>query len=160
DGGHEFIELAGTPGANLGSLYLAVVDGNVGGTEGRTSLVIDLGQYSLGSSGMAIIQAQDTFDFRVPDGVTQIKTPLLNIENLSNDTATFLLISSPLTNLATGTIDYDWDNEGSLELPGGVTIIDSIANKDNGTLDQTYGPAANRIDANSNPNIYVPDAIS
>jgi hypothetical protein len=160
DGGHEFIELAGTPGASLGSLYFAVVDGNVGGTEGRSQLVIDLGPYTLGSSGFAIIQAQDTFDFRVPDGVTQIKTPLLNTENLTNDTATFFLLSSPLTNLATSTIDYDWDNDGSLELPTGVVTIDSIANKDNGVLDQTYGPAANRIDANSNPNLYVPDAIS
>ena len=152
DGGHEFIELSGTPGANLGSLYLAVVDGNVGGTEGRTTLVIDLGPYSLGSSGLAIIQAQDTFDFRVPDGVTQIKTPLLNTENLTNDTATFFLLASPMTNLATSTIDYDWDNDGSLELPTGIVTIDSIANKDNGVLDQTYGPAANRIDSNSNPN--------
>jgi hypothetical protein len=160
DGGHEFIELSGTPGANLGSLYLAVVDGNVGGTEGRTTLVIDLGSYSLGSSGLAIIQAQDTFDFRVPAGVTQIKTPLLNTENLTNDTATFFLLASPLTNLATSTIDYDWDNDGSLELPTGIVTIDSIANKDNGVLDQTYGPAANRIDSNSNPNLYVPDAIS
>src|SRR5262249_18071972 len=50
DGGHEFVELSGTPGAGMGSLYLYVVDGNVGPTEGETSMVIDLGTYSNGSS--------------------------------------------------------------------------------------------------------------
>jgi Calx-beta domain len=160
DGGHEFVELAGAPNATMGSLYLAVVDGNVGGTEGQSTLVVDLGSYANGSTGFSIVQAQNTFDFRVPDGVTQVKTPLLDVENLSNDTSSFFLLYSPTSSLATGIVDYDWDNDGSLELPAGVVVVDSIANKDNGLLDQTYGPAANRIDANSNPNLYVPDAIS
>jgi hypothetical protein len=160
DGGHEFVELAGTPNIGMGSLYLYVVDGNVGPTEGESQLVIDLGSYSNGSTGFSLIKAQNTFDFRVPSGTTDIGTPLLDIENLSNDTATFFLLYSPNTSLATGIIDYDWDNDGSLELPPGVVTIDSIANKDNGATDQTYGPAANVINSLSNPNLYVPDAIS
>src|SRR5262245_45316487 len=141
-------------------LYLYVDDGNVCPTKGETQLVIDLGAYSNGSSGLSLIKAQNTFDFTVPSGVTQIGTPALDIENLTNDTATFMLLYSPNTSLATGIFDFDWDNDGSLELPAGVVTIDSIANKDNGVTDQTYGPAANVINSNSNPNLYVPDAIS
>jgi hypothetical protein len=47
-----------------------------------------------------------------------------------------------------------------LELPAGVEIVDLISIQDNGVDDQTYGGAGTTIVSNSNPNLYVPDAIS
>src|SRR5262249_36964790 len=48
DGGHEYVELAGTPGAGMGSLYLAVVTGAPGVPAGASTYMIDLGAYANG----------------------------------------------------------------------------------------------------------------
>jgi hypothetical protein len=163
DGGHEFVELAGTPGAGMGSLYFVVVTGAPGVPAGASTYAIDLGAYSNGSSGMSLIRAQNTWDFSVTPGVTQITTPLLDIENLSNDTASYLLLYSPNSNLPTGSIDLDWNNDGTLDLPAGVVIVDSLGDRVN-TGELTYGPAANTITTaltnETAPNKYAPDAVS
>jgi hypothetical protein len=163
DGGHEYIELAGTQGAGMGSLYFAVITGAPGAAAGASSYMIDLGAYSNGASGMSLIRAQNTWDFSVTSGVTQITTPLLDIENLSNDTASYLLLYSPNSNLPTGSIDFDWNNDGTLDLPAGVVIVDSLGDRVN-TGELTYGPAANTITTaltnETAPNKYAPDAVS
>lgn len=160
DDKHEFIELTGTPGAGLGSLYFAIFGGDVGEAEGSTDLLVDLGPYLNGANGQTLVTALNDFGFRVPTGATQVLRSELNGEIVSNDTATYALLYSPNASLLTGAYDYDWDNDGSLELPSGVVIVDSIANKDNGTTDQTYGPASNVINSLLNPNQYVADAVS
>ena len=160
DGGHEFIELSGTAGIGMGSLYVMILSGDVGPTEGTSDLVVDLGSFLNGANGHTLITAQNTFDFNVPAGATQIGRPELDFEIVSNDTATYALLYSPSASLLTGSYDYDWDNDGSHELPAGVVFVDSVANKDNGAEDQTYGPAANIINSSNNPDDYVADAIS
>jgi hypothetical protein len=160
DGKHEFAELTGTVGAGLGSLYLAILGGDVGEGEGSTDLVVDLGPYLNGTNGTTLVTALNDWGFRVPGGTTQIARPELDTEIVSNDTATYALLYSPSSSLLTGRFDYDWDNDGSLELPTGVVFVDSVANKDNGALDQTYGPASNIILSSSHSNLFVADAIS
>jgi len=160
DGGHEFAELAGLANSGLGSLYLAVIDGDVGPGEGSADLMIDLGPYLNGSAGFSLVSAANTFDFNIPTGATQIPRPELDFENIDNDSATYALLYSPNSSLATGVFDYDWDNDGVLELPAGVVFIDSLAIQDNGATDRSYGPVGNTIESNSNPNLYVPDAAS
>jgi hypothetical protein len=160
DSGQEFAEFAGTPGAGLGSLYFVVINGDVGEGEGSTDLVVDLGSYVNGSNGTTVVTALDNWGFDVHSGTTQIGRPELNNEIIANDTATYALVYSPTTPLHVGAFDYDWDNDGSLELPAGAVIVDSVGNKDNGALDQTYGPASNVINSAAHPNIFVADGIS
>ena len=60
--------------------------------------------------------------------------------------------SAPLTTIGTTT--------ARSILPTGAVIVDSVGNKDNGALDQTYGPAANVINSQLHPNLFVADGIS
>ncbi|MDA0657448.1 MAG: DNRLRE domain-containing protein [Planctomycetota bacterium] len=160
DDKHEFLELTGTPGAGLGSLYVAIFGGDIGEGEGSTDLVVDLGTFLNGANGHTVVTALNDFGFQVPAGATRVPRLELDTEIVSNDTATYALLYSPNATLLTGAYDYDWDNDGSLELPTGVVIVDSVAVKDNGLTDQTYGPAANVINSALNPNLYVADAVS
>ena len=69
-----------------------------------------------------------------------------------------MLIYSPLTRIATSEFDYDWDNDGALDLPLGAQIVDSIGVRVLGALDQLYGPATNVASFDvSDPDV---DAIS
>ena len=160
DSGHEFVEFSGTAGAGLGSLYFIIINGDVGEGEGSTDLVVDLGSYANGANGTTIVTALDNWGFHVHSGTTQIGRAELDAEIVANDTATYALVFSPQTRLHVGNFDYDWDNDGSLDLPTGAVIVDSVGNKDNGALDFTYGPPSNVIQSQLHPNLFVADAIS
>lgn len=160
DSGVEYAELVGTAGAGLGSLYFVVINGDVGEGEGSTDLVVDLGAFANGANGTTIITALNNWGFAVHSGTTQIALAALDSEIIANDTATYALVYSPLSRLHVGAFDYDWDNDGSLDLPVGAVIVDSVGNKDNGALDQTYGPAANVVLSAAHPNLFVADGIS
>ncbi len=167
DGGSEFAELAGTAGSAMGSLYFVAIDGDSGQFEGVGDLVVDLGAFQNGSSGYTVIGAANDFDFSVPSDTTKVNVAAMNVEALANDSATYALIYSPNTNLALGNFDYDWDNNGTLELPAGAVFIDSVAIKDGGALDRSYFPGSTAL---VNPNdvnafsvgsaVVVHDAIS
>ncbi|MDX1963425.1 MAG: Calx-beta domain-containing protein [Pirellulales bacterium] len=162
DGTHEFAELTGLAGAGLGSLYFVVIDGDVGPAEGSGDLVVDIGTFVNGANGQTVIGAGTNFDFSLPSDATFIGRPELNVEALANDTATYALMFSPSSSLTTTSFDYDWDNDGTLELPAGTVFIDSVTVRDTGASDRAYGPggAGSVIDALLNPNLYVADAIS
>jgi hypothetical protein len=167
DGGSEFAELAGTAGSAMGSLYFVAIDGDSGQFEGVGDLVVDLGAFQNGSSGYTVIGAASNFDFSLPSNTTKVNVAAMNVEALANDSATYALIYSPNTNLALGNFDYDWDNNGTLELPAGAVFIDSVAIKDGGALDRSYFPGSTAL---VNPNdvnafsvgsaVVVHDAIS
>lgn len=151
DGGAEMFELTGTPGVGLGSLYAVVIAGDIGADQGATDLVVDLSSFSNGSNGVTLIGARDTFTWDVPDETTFIGLEELNVEFLGgadNGTSTYALVYSPFTALHTGRFDYDWDNDGGLELPVGATIIDSIGVRDNSANDSTYGGGSNTLQTN------------
>ncbi|MCA9258736.1 MAG: hypothetical protein KDA61_06035, partial [Planctomycetales bacterium] len=151
DGGAELIELTGTPGAGLGSLYAVVVGGDLGEDEGATNLVVDLGAYTNGTNGHTLIGSKNNFVFDVPEGATFIGLEELDVEFIGgndNGTSTYALVYSPLTPLFVGRYDYDWDNDGGLELPAGAVIVDSIAVRDNSSTDSTYGGSSNTITTN------------
>ena len=151
---HEFVEIKGVPGVGMGSLYYVAIEGLIGDREGSAEKVVDLGSFSNGAAaadgnGYTLLtpDAAD-FHFRVPDGVTQIDgLGSIGSENVStaNDSTTYLILFSPNNRLTTTEFDYDWDNDGALELPTGVRIVDSIGVRVFGATDQLYGPATNRI---------------
>ncbi len=164
---YEFVELKGTPGVGMGSLYYVAIEGIVGDREGSAEKVVDLGAYQNGSAasdgnGYTLLtpDAAD-FGFRVPAGTTQV--PDLGSvaqENVSsqNDSTTYLLLYSPFTSLTTTEFDYDWDNDGALELPAGVQIVDTVGVRVLGENDQLYGPSNSIAEfASFDPDV---DAIS
>jgi hypothetical protein len=159
DGRREFAELAGTASSGMGSLYLVVIDGDSGQFEGVGDLVVDLGPYLNGANGISLIGAANNFDYDLPLSATFIASSILNVEAVANDTATYSLVYSPNSNLATGNFDYDWDNNGTLELPTGAVFVDSVTVTDGGASDRSYGPAGNTIATFGSPAV-VSDAIS
>jgi hypothetical protein len=146
---HEFVELTGTAGIGMGSLYYVAIEGLVGDREGTAEKVVDIGSYFNGANGHTVITptAAD-FAFNLPAGATQIdKLDSIGQENVAsqNDSTTYLLLYSPFTVLTETAFDYDWDNDGNLELPLGVQIVDSVSISTAGAEDQLYGPNTNEI---------------
>lgn len=159
DGRHEFAELAGLAGSGMGSLYFVIIDGDAGQAEGVSDVVIDLGPYLNGANGISLIGAANNFDFDLPGAATFIASSILNVEAVANDTATYSLIYSPNSNLATGNFDYDWNNDGTLDLPAGAVFVDSVTVTDGGGTDRAYGPGSNILNVFNNPPV-VADAAS
>ncbi len=159
---HEFVELIGNAGMGMGSLYYVAIEGLVGDREGTAEKVVELGDFFNGSNGLSLLTptAAD-FAFHVPAGTTHIdRLGSIGAENVAsqNDSTTYLLLYSPFTSLTSTPFDYDWDNDGSLELPPGVQIVDSVGVRVFGAEDQLYGPSTNEASFNlSDPDV---DAIS
>lgn len=147
----EFVELKGQAGIGMGSLYYVAVEGLRGDQTGTAEKVVSLGDFSNGSNGHTLLtpDAED-FGFNVPAGATQIGAlGSIDQENVAseNDTTTFMLLYSPSSELTTTKFDYDWDDDGALELPAGVFIVDSLGVlvlNDQGQ-DQVYGPSTNQL---------------
>ena len=157
DNPHEFIELIGTADLGLGGFYVLVLDSDLGPQTGLDDFAVGLGGYRNGASGFTIVTAEDqstnenrgdvpgdgapvdNFGFWVPTTTTRITDAALNGEVIANDSASFVLVYSPLADLPTMGFDFDWDNDGVMELPAGAVIVDSIAINDGGQGDMLYG---------------------
>ncbi|MBM4012615.1 MAG: DNRLRE domain-containing protein, partial [Planctomycetes bacterium] len=157
DNPHEFIELVGTAGLGLGGFYVLVLDSDLGPQTGLDDFAVSLGAFRNGASGFTIVTAEDhatnqnrgdvpgdgapvdNFGFWVPAATTRITDAALNGEVIANDSASFVLIYSPLADLPTMGFDFDWNNDGVLDLPAGAVIVDSIAINDGGAGDVLYG---------------------
>jgi hypothetical protein len=59
-----------------------------------------------------------------------------------------MLLHSPSAVIRQGT-DYDWNTDGTLDLPAGATIIDGVSTTDGGTGDLLYSPANLTIGTNN-----------
>ncbi len=163
---YEFVELKGTPGIGLGSLYYIAIEGLIGDRTGAAEKVVDIGSFSNGAaaadgSGYTLLTTDAAdFGFNVPSGTTQIAgLGSIATENVAsqNDSTTYLVVKSP-TRLTLTEFDYDWNDDGSLDLPAGVEIVDSVGVRVLGAFDQLYGPGSNRVAfAVTDPDV---DAIS
>jgi len=144
----EFIELTGDAGLNLGSMYYIAIEGEAGDTEGLAEKVVDIGAFSNGQNGHTIL-TPDAADFanNVPSGATQIDAlGSIATENVSsaNNTTTFMIVYSPEQRITE--FDYDWNNDGVLELPASAVIVDSIAfDSSSDDTDLTYTPDGSEI---------------
>ena len=50
-----------------------------------------------------------------------------------------MLLYSPSRELTDFAFDWDWDNDGQLELPFGATAVDTLGVRTLGQPDQVYG---------------------
>ena len=138
----EYIELRGPSGASLDGYQVIVVDGD-GGGEGLVDQVVDLGmacndECSLGSNGLAVVKVLNG-GFSVPAATTVIRDPQLAVPGggIENGTMSIVLVAGPVV-LTEGT-DYDPDDDGTLELPAGDTIVDAVGWTDGDGSDIVYG---------------------
>ena len=162
DGPHEFIEIRGTPGGQPRNIYVLVVDGNVSGDPGTSTLVVDLNGATIGSNGLLLIAAPAN-SYSYPASTTTFLDDQLSTLGgaLGNGSVSFFLLSSPEP-IPEGE-DLDGGNNGVLEeLHPDHRLIDAVAWRDGDTNDVLYGgviltqrdgtpDAATRIPGNLTP---------
>ena len=137
----EYIELKGTPGAALTSLYFVAFEGDAIPSGTADYVYAFTAGQTIGSNGLLVITGSAACGTRTyPAATTRIQDPTLDASNgLENGTISFLLINSPNGAIVQGT-DYDVDNSGDLELlPTGATVIDAVGFTDGGADDIVYG---------------------
>jgi len=155
----EYLELIGAGNMGLGSVYVVALESDFGANPltGDAEHVFDLSAFNNGSAGLTVIKAQSG-GHTIPSGVTVFTNNDLNAnttQTLENGASTFLLIFSPQATIARF-IDYDWNNNGTLELPAGAVILDAVGWGSGNVSDLVY-TTANLTQAG---NGAVPDAAT
>ena len=139
----QYIELRGTAGEMLQNVYVVAIDGDEKGDAEKTyedwgyvDYSYSLNGVKVGENGLILIKNPNEYN-----SVADTKTTLVNdakirtydkdkdgaaLEDgvLEHGAVTFMLIQSD-TPIATGA-DLDKDNDGTLELPVGAKILDSV----------------------------------
>jgi hypothetical protein len=140
---HEFVELRGLADMGMGSLYYVAIEGLIGPSVGAFEKIVDLGPYINGSNGLSLLSPQEPgFAYNVNPATTQIEDlGTVADENVSsnNDSTTYVLLWSPSRELPDFAFDFDWDNDGQLELPVGAQLVDTVGVRTVGQPDQVYG---------------------
>lgn len=139
DGGYEYIELRGTPGALIRNAFLVELEGDSTMNPGTVTYVRSLDGLRVGTNGLVVVIASPAF-YDLPPGTAVISEPLFGGPEggLSNGATSFLLVS------ATGTLDSDLDkdDDGKLEsLPPDSDILDAVGWTDGGKNGIVYGGA-------------------
>ncbi len=124
DNPFEFIELRGTPGTTLNNVFLCVFEGD-SASAGNCDLSIPLNDVTIGSNGLIFVGTsigypnipsetyfKDTLLFAIPGGY------------LENGSTTFALVFSTVNIIEDA--DYDFDNDGNLDLPQGAVLLDAV----------------------------------
>lgn len=141
---HQYIELTGTPAGNLTGYYVVVVEGGDGAAAGTADFVVNLGAdcgaaCTFGTNGLLMITK--------PTGHTPGNAATTVVSNADGDygydnpisSATVLLVYSETNPIVVNT-DYDDTNDGTLELPAGATVVDSVGWRTT-AAHQVYSPA-------------------
>jgi hypothetical protein len=159
----EYIELTGTPGADLTGYYFVVFEGeeeeNSGAGSGRADFVINLAPYTFGSNGIMTFVPGDPGVEGLTWEYASIADPDSNIVELSSlmvaggvledSSQTYALVYSPTTAITQGT---DYDTIGTYEsaiaeaigtgvglldqLPADAQWIDSVGTVEGGSGDR------------------------
>jgi hypothetical protein len=166
---YEYIEFAGPANQPTGGLYFLVVEGDFGSYTGTNEFAHDMGRLSTGANGLILITAPPIGGVQqghaTPDPLTTLDySELLSaafqnpLRSFTSETSSFVLIYSPAADLFQFW-DYDWDNDGVLDLPAGAVVIDAISQNDLGGGDKTYGPEL-PLPQTGGQVLFVPDQIS
>lgn len=118
----EFIELKGTPGSTLNSIYVVAFESD-SGSAGNADVVIPLNGITVGSNGLIFIGTSIGYP-NIPDETTFKDTLLLGLPILENGSISFAVLFSPIPILKD--VDYDTNNDGVLDLPNGALLQDAV----------------------------------
>ncbi|MCS7034209.1 MAG: hypothetical protein NZ561_09465 [Phycisphaerae bacterium] len=156
DNPFEYAELRGAASQSLFNTYFVSVEGDAESAPGAITLLQNLSAFNLGSNGLLMIKSP-TGGF-VPPGATTVVTNAA-LDNagggLQNGSNSFLVIFSPIP--LTNGQDLDTDNDGTLDLPPGASLVDGVAWVDGTNVnDRAYGGAVLTLVSGFQP----PDAAS
>jgi MYXO-CTERM domain-containing protein len=146
---YEYIEIKGTPGASLAGFSVAYVDGdaaNVGVVKKVWAL-----SGNIGANGFFVLKAPAGAGHAVPaDTTIQGVSVFATSSQLENGAGTVVLYRGGTLTTST---DYDANNDGTLELPSGVVVVDSVATTDDAAGFVVHGPLVTLANGQ-------PDAVS
>ncbi len=136
----EYIEIRGTPSSALTNVFVVVLEGDVGSAIGNADFVQDLSSFLLGTNGLLYIGAS-VGGHTIPAATTKIALSSFNTGSgaIENGANTYMLIASPNAGAIAPGTDYDTNNDGTLELPVGAVIIDTVSWVDAGAGGTVYG---------------------
>ncbi len=138
----EYIELLCEKGEPLAGYSFIAVEGDGKSGPGLADIVVDLSPFNCGGNGLALIKAPTGGHVAQKSDTTIIPAPALESgPGLENATTAFILVRSTSAPIAVGT-DLDPDNDGKLDLPAGVTLVDGVATylAPDGGVNHTYVP--------------------
>ncbi len=139
---YQYIELKGTPGDALNDTYLLAIDGDddeevSGENPGYLDFALSLDGITVGGNGLVLVKGSGQYT-GLNTGATlvdsaDIRTYDADVDGdqyadgiIEHDAMTFMLVYSPNQALLRGD-DLDADDDGSLELPAGAEILDSLS---------------------------------
>jgi len=156
DGPNEYFELRGTSGLSLAGYYLLGVEGDIASNPGDVQNIFDLGTFSLGANGYLVGFQKGT----LYTGVSPSANSFVNAgtgagwgsgassdighsadsgaTDAENASATYMLVNIGAGAAPILTLDLDADDNGTIELPTGWSILDSVGVTDAAT-DISYG---------------------
>jgi hypothetical protein len=136
DNPFEYIELIGAPGTTLNGYYYVQFEGD-SGAPGTADFVVSLNGLAFGSNGLLMIRSAS--GHTPPAATTVVVDSQLDTANggLENGTVSSFLIYSPINPIVEAT-DYDTANSGTLTLPVGAIVQDSLGWTDAGAGDIIY----------------------
>jgi len=145
DAPFEYAEIRGGNAQQLRSVYFVSIEGeaDLGANPGNVSFIQDLSSFALGSNGLLVIKAQ-TGGHAIPAATTLVTSATLStISALQNGSNTYAIIFSPLP-IVIGS-DLDSNNDGTLDLGPGASVLDGIGwidgtNLDDLNPDRVYAP--------------------
>ncbi len=163
----EYVEFTGPANTGAGGLYFLAIEGDNNNWVGSSDFAHDLSRLKTGSNGIILVKAfsgghatpdaNSTIDFNALFDTTNTNA-LRGFD--SDHTNSYLLIYSPTATFGEF-YDFDWNNDGTLDLPAGAVIVDAVGQNDGGGGDIVYGGVSLSLplDINGQP-IWVPDQVS
>lgn len=141
----EFAELSCEKGASLAGYWFVAFEGDgdsSSGNPGFADVVVDLSSYSCGQNGLVLIKAPTGGHAPQDPATTIVPAPSLQTGAgaFENATTSFVVVKSA-SPIVQGT-DYDPENDGTLDLPGGATVLDGVSTFEqaDSAIDHTYAP--------------------
>ena len=158
DAPNEYLELRGPAGSAVpANTYFVGIEGDAGSTTGAVQTIFSLGGLSFGSNGfLVLLQGGNTYSTAAGATVVQGTgtgwTGVAGYEassgsDIENASVTYMLVTASTAPALEQ--DLDANDDGTLELPAGWTILDSVGIADNSSganPDLVYG-AINFIDS-------------
>jgi hypothetical protein len=151
DGGFEYVEIQGTPGATFTGLYILSIEGDLGATGGVGAIdqKIAVPSVTIGSNGLALIRQGSVPFTNAPDAATTVVTQTWT-PDIENGTNTYALVQSA-NPFFVGLTDLDTNDDGTIDdvnVLSGLTVLGAFGafdgNNENG--DKAYGVQLGGID--------------
>lgn len=147
DDGVEYIELRGTPGASLADVHLLIIDGDANAA-GEVDDSIDFSTAcggaacSLGANGLLLLAAPGAY---TPPAETTLVAILPTGDSVLENNSISLLLVKSAAPIAEDT-DLDVNDDGVIDQPSGITVLDSVGWTDGDTAqDFVYGAHLTRV---------------